>query len=200
MGDSDTQSYVQQTRPKWGNQPTSGIGGGLGGITEIGTIDVVSGGRRANRFAGGNTSNHSGSMNRVQATGTGSKLFPAAANTGGGYNDILENEMTKPALSRGRSTNLLSDAGSKYGGEDDEMSHYMGQSALGGASNIGKEDVSSNIGGYNRAQHASAGADNTLGGRSSGSRRQQVLERNKLAGGGSNQDEDSRRGVLQPNM
>ena len=36
---------------------------GIGGITEIGTIEVA-GGRRANRFAGGGgSSNHSGSMN-----------------------------------------------------------------------------------------------------------------------------------------
>ena len=33
--------------------------------------------------------------------------------------------MNQPALSRGRSTNMLSDAGSaNY--QDDEMSHYMG--------------------------------------------------------------------------
>ena len=55
-----------------------------------------------------------------------SKLFAGGAATGSGFNDILDNEMTKPVLSRGRSTNLLSDAGSKYGGDDDEMSHYMG--------------------------------------------------------------------------
>jgi len=90
-------------------------------------------------------------MNRAQTTGGGSKLFPGAATTGSGFNDVLENEMSRPVLSRGRSTNLLSDGGSKYGGEDDEMSHYMGQSALGGASNVGGGDVSSNIGGYNRA-------------------------------------------------
>lgn len=62
-------------------------------------------------------------------------------------------------MSRGRSGNLLSDAGSKYGGDEDEMSHYMGQSALGGASNVGGGDVSSNVGGYNRANHASAGGN-----------------------------------------
>ena len=55
--------------------------------------------------------------------------------------------------------------------------------------------MSSNVGGYNRAQHASVGAADTMGGRSSGSRRQAVLERNKLnAGGASGQDNDSRRG------
>ena len=53
-------------------------------------------------------------------------------------------------MNRMRSTNLLSDAGSKYGGDDDDMSHYMGQSALGGASNVGGADVSSNVGGYSR--------------------------------------------------
>ena len=53
-------------------------------------------------------------------------------------------------MSRMRSTNLLSDAGSKYGGDDDNMSNYMGQSALGGVSNVGGADVGSNVGGYNR--------------------------------------------------
>ena len=59
--------------------------------------------------------------------------------------------MRQPGLSRGRSTNMLSDAGSKYGGDDDEMSHYMGQSALGGA------ETGSNVGGFARDRHASAG-------------------------------------------
>ena len=85
---------------------------------------------------------------------------------GSGYNDILDNELSRPAMNRGASTHLLSDVGSKYGGgDDDNLSQYMGQSAIGGA------DVSSNVGGYTRATHASAGADNTLGGRSNGSRR-----------------------------
>lgn len=54
------------------------------------------------------------------------KPFVGGAATGSGFGDILDNEMSKPNLSRGRSTNLLSDAGSKYGGDDDEMSHYLG--------------------------------------------------------------------------
>ena len=46
---------------------------------------------------------------------------------------------------------MLSDAGSKYGVDDDEMSHYMGQSALGGA------ETGSNAGGYAQRGHTSAG-------------------------------------------
>ena len=55
-------------------------------------------------------------------------------------------------MSRQRSTNLLSDAGSKAGYRDDDdlMSHYMGQSALGDVSNVGGAEVSSNVGGYQR--------------------------------------------------
>ena len=65
--------------------------------------------------------------NRNQQTSlAGSKLFPGAGATGSGFNDVLDNEMARPNLSRGRSGNLLSDAGSKYGNDDDEMSHYMG--------------------------------------------------------------------------
>lgn len=37
---------------------------------------------------------------------------------------------------RGFTQNMLSDAGSKYG-DDDAMSHYLGQSEYGGISNIG---------------------------------------------------------------
>ena len=81
-------------------------------------------------MGGGGSSNHSGSIqarDRNPPTSlAGSKLFPGAAQTGSGFGDILDNEMSKPNLSRGRSTNLLSDAGSKYGGDEDEMSHYMG--------------------------------------------------------------------------
>lgn len=50
-------------------------------------------------------------------------MFAGAAASGSGYGDILDEQLNKPALSRGRSTNMLSDAESKY--EDDEMS-YMG--------------------------------------------------------------------------
>ena len=127
------------------------------------------------------------------------RLFSGGVNdAGSNYNDVLDNEMSKPQMSRMRSTNLLSDAGSKYGGDDDDMSHYMGQSALGGVSNVGGADVGSNVGGYNRQTHASAGgAENTLG-RSSASRRQQVLERNNMTAAASGRDDDSRRGVNAP--
>lgn len=112
--------------------------------------------------------------------------------------------MTRPNLSRGRSTNLLSDAGSKYGNDDDEMSHYMGQSALGGASNIGGGDVGSNVGGYNRTNHASAGgaptAGETMGGRSSGSRRAAVLNRNNVNAGSGKDSAGPGRGVEQPQL
>ena len=135
MGDSDTHSNINsQSRPKWGQQPTLGGGlgsSGIGSITEIGTIEVAGGGRRGQRFAGGGSSNHSGSMHAARdrnppSSMAGSKLFAGASGTGAGFNDILDNEMNRPVLNRGRSTNLLSDAGSKYGGDDDEMSHYMG--------------------------------------------------------------------------
>ena len=141
----------------------------------------MAGSRRPNRFAGGGSSNHSGSLNRAatQAAGGPNRLFGqgAAGASGSGFNDILDSEMTKeqrPGLTRGRSTNLLSDAGSKYGGDDDNISHYMGQSQLGGASVVGgAADVGSNLGGYTRGTHASAGgtADPALG-RSTTSRRQ----------------------------
>jgi len=129
MGDSDATSNIEsRTRPKWGNQGSIGGGGsGLGGITEIATIEVA-GSRRSNRFAGGPSSNHSGSIvaNRQStALGQQSKLFPGAGGSSG-IGDMLDNELNKPMLARGRSTNLLSDAGSKYGGEDDNMSNYMG--------------------------------------------------------------------------
>ena len=80
-------------------------------------------------------------QNRQTSVG-GQQRFAGAAASGSGFGDILDNELNKPALSRGRSTNMLSDAGSKYGVDDDEMSHYMGQSALGGA------ETGSNAGGY----------------------------------------------------
>lgn len=68
MGDSDTHSNLDSRRPQWlGNAKGSAIGAsagsglGMGGITEIGTIEVA-GGRRSGRFAAGGSSNHSGSM------------------------------------------------------------------------------------------------------------------------------------------
>lgn len=97
-------------------------------------------------------------------------------------------------MSRQRSTNLLSDAGSKAGYRDDDdlMSHYMGQSAYGGASNIGME-VGSNAGDrYGAHQHSTQQAD-SLGPRgASRSRRQEVAERNNLNIGSSGAP-DSRR-------
>ena len=111
MGDSDNDIGSQQRRPQWGAQPPIGGGNaGLGGITEIGTIEVA-GGRRSNRFAGGNSSNHSGSMNARQPS-AGGRLYTGAANTGSGFGDVLDNEMSRPNLPRGRSTNLLSNNGS----------------------------------------------------------------------------------------
>ena len=48
---------------------------------------------------------------------------------------------------------MLSDAGSaKY--EDDEMSHYMGQSALGGV------ETGSNVGGFARDRQTTGGGEN----------------------------------------
>lgn len=82
-------------------------------------------------MGGGNSSNHSGSMNRANTVGGGgSRIFgvggAGAAGTSG-YNDVLDNEISRPTMNRGASTNLLSDAGSKYGGpDDDNLSQYMG--------------------------------------------------------------------------
>ena len=96
---------------------------------------------------------------------------------------------------RGRSSNMLSDAGSKFGGEEEDiLSQYMGQSAYGGASNVGA-DMGSNFGGNPLAtpvlgKQVSSGTNEGpgIGGgggpRSSGSRRRQVLERNNLNSGG----------------
>lgn len=49
---------------------------------------------------------------------------------------------------------MLSDEGSNAGVDDDEMSHYNGASALGGA------ETGSNAGGYARERHASGGLSN----------------------------------------
>ena len=134
--DSDSHSQVR-AGPRWGAQgPADNYGaGGLAGITEIGTVDV-GGSRRSGRFAGG-TSQASGSQYNQAQRPVG--RF--------GDGDILDNEISKnDAMQRKRSTNLLSDAGSKgYQDDDDLMSHYMNQSAYGGASNIGG-DVASNAG------------------------------------------------------
>jgi hypothetical protein len=68
---------------------------------------------------------------------------------------------------RDRSKNLLSDAGSRFG-DDDVMSHYMGQSEFGGASVVGNEPSNLYGGGGNNDQPPRSGG---------GSRRQQVLAR-----------------------
>ena len=61
IADSETHSQVQ-ARPRWGNQPGESYGGGgLAGITEIGTVEVA-GSRRSGRFAGGGTSQGSNSQ------------------------------------------------------------------------------------------------------------------------------------------
>ena len=78
MGDSDTHSNLDsRSRPNWlGANKGSGIGAstgsglGMGGITEIGTIEVA-GGRRSGRFAGGGSSNHSGSMHANRQSSIG---------------------------------------------------------------------------------------------------------------------------------
>ena len=114
----------------------------MAGITEIGTVEVA-GGRRSGRFAGGNTSQHSNSQYNKNPRPAGR----IGATSGGFERDILDNEMSRnEEMVRKRSTNLLSDAGSKgYQDDDDLMSHYMNQSAYGGASNVGG-DVASNAG------------------------------------------------------
>ena len=62
LAESETHSQVQARPARWGNAPGENYGGGgLAGITEIGTVDVA-GGRRSGRFAGGNTSQGSNSQ------------------------------------------------------------------------------------------------------------------------------------------
>jgi len=69
---------------------------------------------------------------RSRIGGNGGSGGPSA-----GFGDILDNEINNQddRLAHKRSTNLLSDAGSKF--EDDMLSHYMGQSEYGGISNMG---------------------------------------------------------------
>lgn len=75
------------------------------------------------------------------------------AGVGGNSGDILDDAMSRGVggaggrygdeMYRDRSKNLLSDAGSRFG-DDDVMSHFMGQSEYGGASQVGDHQ----IGGY----------------------------------------------------
>ena len=105
---------------------------------EIGTVEVGGSRRGRNAAAGSQHSGQNSNSGFGPSAGrpmTGGINKPAPmGGLGGG--DILDD-----ALSRGnrndmfkdRSQNLLSDAGSRFG-DDDAMSHFMGQSEYGGAS------------------------------------------------------------------
>lgn len=123
------------------------------GSTEIGVMELDNGSRRGRRLAGGanqalgsNASQGSYSLyqgsqlTRPQTGGPPVGLGLGAqriSGTFGGAGDILDAEINR-AENPGRSGNLLSDAGSKFG-EDDMLSQYIGHSEYGGISDLGEQ-------------------------------------------------------------
>ena len=106
---------------------------------EIGTVDV--GGSRRSRAAAGGSQNSGGNsvapINHGRPmTGATNRFTGTGSNYGG---DLLDEGMSRgEGMARDRSNNMLSDAGSRFG-DDDAISHYMGQSEYGGASVMGHE-------------------------------------------------------------
>ncbi len=145
---------------------------------EIGTFDVGSSrrGRTAaggSQNSGGNSTYAAGPVNNTRPMTGGSNRFTGAGSNYGGGGDILDEGMSRAGdgMYRDRSKNLLSDTGIRFG-DDDVMSHYLGQSEYGGASvvnggGLGQEHSHMNMGSHDAAQPPKSG----------GSRRQQVLAR-----------------------
>ena len=108
---------------------------------EIGTLDIAVS-RRSGRVAGGAASQNSSHGTTSNTTGQRpltAGAFQMPANSRNVYGiDSAENEYSRNDLQnlRGLSQNPLSDGGSKFGDED-AMSHYLGQSEYGGISNLG---------------------------------------------------------------
>jgi hypothetical protein len=86
----------------------------------------------------------------------------------------MDREMSKPL-----GGNLMSDAGSKYGGGDEEdmLSQYMGQSELGGASYLGGDFATDNA----RPPTGPPGGGDSLAMGRKGSRRAEVAQRHGLS-------------------
>lgn len=123
---------------KGSNYDLFGVGAGTNmGITEIGTVEVA-GSRRSGRFAGGGSNTSQTSQQQRPAT-TKSGPF-RGPDIGRGYGDVLDSEMNRnPMAGRRDGTNLLSDAGSKYGeDQEDRMSYF--QSDYGGISQVGQDN------------------------------------------------------------